>query len=697
MAAASPAVTLAREGELLLARITHPPVNALSHAVRAGLMAALDMAHGDPGIRALILCGAGRNFSAGADVREFGQPFRAPELGEVVERTEAFGKPVIAALHGNALGGGLELALACHFRVALVGTRLALPEVRLGIIPGAGGTQRLPRLIGAAAALGVIAEARELSAAEALKLGLVDECVPEDLEGAAMRFARRLVAEGRPIRRTGQIGPGPVDESLFAEAQRSVSRRQRGFKAPPEAIRAVRLAHELPLKEGLARELEICMALLNGEQSRAQRHAFAAEREIARIPGLAPGTQVRPLTRAAVIGCGVMGRGIAMALAGAGIAVSLTGRSLAAARDAHAAIGRSYESAVTRGALTAAQGAERLGLIVAAEEDRAAGDADVVVEAISEDIEAKQALFARLGARCRPGAILASNTSFLDLRALAAASGRPADVAGLHFFNPAHLMRLVEVVRTPETAPEVVASLLALARRLGKIPVVVGAKEGFVANRMLARRSREALFLIEEGALPQEVDRALVNFGFPAGPFAVQDLGGLDVVLATRRARFGTLTGRERQADLLEQLVAAGRLGQKSGAGWYRYDGERRAQPDPEVAALIARHSARRGIVRRPITESEITERCLYAMINEGARLLEEGIVPRAQEIDVIWLHGFGFPAYRGGPMFHADLTGLSQVLEGLKKYCGTVGEEYFSPAPLIERLAQAGRGFYGP
>ncbi len=689
-------VTLRREGELLLASISHPPVNALSHAVRAGLMAALDAAEKDPGIRALILLGAGKNFSAGADVREFGQPFRAPELGAVVERTEGFGKPVIAALHGNALGGGLELALACHFRIALEGTKLALPEVRLGIIPGAGGTQRLPRLIGAAAALGVIAEGRELSAAEALKLGLVDECVAQDLEGAAIRFARKLLQDGSVVRRTGEIDPGPLDEALFEQAARNVARRQRGFQAPLEAIRAVRLAHELPLKEGLARELEICMALLNGEQSRAQRHAFAAEREIARIPGLAPDTPVRALQQAAVIGSGVMGRGIAMTLAGAGIRVTLTGRSLASARDALGAIARSYESAVGRGALTAAVAAERLALIMPAEEERAAGAADLVVEAISENLADKTALFARLGARCRTGAILASNTSFLDLGALAAASGRPADVAGLHFFNPAHLMRLVEVVRTPDTAPEVVASLLALARRLGKIPVLVGAKEGFVANRMLARRSREALFLVEEGALPEEVDRALVDFGFPAGPFAVQDLGGLDVVLATRRARFGSLSERERQADLLEQLHAAGRLGQKSGAGWYRYDDERRAQPDPAVAALIARHCARRGIVRRAIGATEITERCLYAMINEGARLLEEGIVPRAQEIDVIWLHGFGFPAYRGGPMFYADQVGLGQVLGRLNEYRRSVGEEYFSPAPLIERLAAAGRGFYG-
>jgi 3-hydroxyacyl-CoA dehydrogenase len=690
-------VSFTIQGEIALATLENPPVNALSHGVRVGLKSALERAAADPALAALVILGAGKNFSAGADVREFGQPFRPPELGEVIELAESLTKPVIAALHGSALGGGLELALACHFRVALEGTRLGLPEVKLGIIPGGGGTQRLPRLIGARAALSVIAEAKDLDAGEAQRLGLVDLCVAGDLEAAAVDFARRVLRERTPLRRTGEIVPVLDEPTVFEEFTKSVSRRQRGFLAPLEAVKAVRVAYELPFAQGLKRELEMCMALLEGEQSRAQRHAFAAEREIARIPGLQASLPAREIGAVAVVGAGVMGRGIALCFANAGIPVQLLARTAAAAEQARVAIAKVCAAQVARGSLSAAQAEQRLTLITAAGAVSELRRADLIVEAISEDLTEKETLFAELAVHCRPGTILASNTSFLDLNALARASTRAGDVAGLHFFNPAHAMRLLEVVRTPATAPEVSVTLLRLARRLGKIPVLVGAAEGFVANRMLARRSREALFMLEEGALPQQVDAALVTFGFPLGPFAVADLGGLDVVLATRRARFAGLTARERAADLLEQLNALGRLGQKSGAGWYRYDAERRAQPDPLVQELIARHSAARGIRRRTITDEEIVERCLCAMINEGARLLGEGVVPRPQEIDVIWLHGFGFPAYRGGPMFYADQLGLPRVLAALERYRETVGAEYFTPAPLLQKLAGEARGFYGP
>jgi 3-hydroxyacyl-CoA dehydrogenase len=604
---------------------------------------------------------------------------------------------VIAALHGSALGGGLELALACHFRVALAGTRLGLPEVKLGIIPGGGGTQRLPRLIGARAALTVIADGRDLEAAEAQRLGLVDLCVATDLAAAAVAFAQQVVQKGAPLRRTSDIVPVLDEPQVFEEFTKSAGRRQRGFLAPLEAIKAVRLAYELPFAQGLKRELEMCMALMEGEQSRAQRHAFAAEREIARIPGLDTRLPARDIQAAAVVGAGVMGRGIALCFATAGIPVQLLGRTAASAEKARGEIAKVSAAQVARGTLPAAEAERRLELIRAAGAASELRRADLVIEAISEDLTEKEALFAELALHCRAGAILASNTSFLDLNALARASRRAADFAGLHFFNPAHAMRLLEVVRTPATSAEVTVTLLKLARRLGKIPVLVGAAEGFVANRMLARRSREALFMLEEGALPEQVDAALTKFGFPLGPFAVADLGGLDVVLATRRARFASLTPRERAADLLEQLNALGRLGQKSAAGWYRYDAERRALPDPAVHQLIARHSAARGIRRRAISDEEIVERCLYAMINEGARLLGEGVVPRPQEIDVIWLHGLGFPAYRGGPMFHADQLGLPRVLAALERYRDTVGPEYFTPAPLLQKLAGEARGFYDP
>jgi 3-hydroxyacyl-CoA dehydrogenase len=690
------AVSFSRHDEIALAVLEHPPVNALSHPVRLGLMAALDAFERDAALLALVVRGGGRNFSAGADVREFGRPFAAPELNEVIERTEGMDKPVIAALHGNALGGGLELALACHWRLALPDTRLGLPEVKLGIIPGGGGTQRLPRLIGARAALRMIAEARDVTGEEALRLGLIDACVTGELSAAALEFARRVLQEGRPLRRTGTLSPRAEEPAVFDEVARTLAQRQRGFAAPLEAVKAVRLAYEVPFAEGLRRELELCMALLKGEQSRAQRHAFAAEREIAHVPGLPTGSAAREISRAAILGTGVMGRGIAACFANAGLPVQLWGRSAAARAAARAAIEKGYAGSVARGTLTEAQAKERLALIREADSLAELASADLIVEAIAEEPQAKAQLFAELGRIARADAILASNTSFLDLGALARSSGRPAAVAGLHFFNPAPAMRLIEIARTAQTAPAVSAALLALARRLGKTAVLVGAIEGLVANRMLARRSREALFLLEEGALPEQVDRVLTEFGFPLGPFAVQDLGGLDVVLATRRARFAQLSARERAADLLEQLVQLGRLGQKSAAGWYRYDAERHAQSDPLVADLIARHAERRGIERRAIADEEILERCLYAMINEGAQLLGAGVVPRPHEIDVIWLAGFGFPAYRGGPMYHADRIGLQVLAERLRHYAACLGPEYFTPAPLIEELAQAGRGFYG-
>jgi 3-hydroxyacyl-CoA dehydrogenase len=692
----SDAVSFTRHGEIAVAVIEHPPVNALSQGVRAGLMHALERTATDPELQALVIRGAGDNFSAGADVREFGRPFEPPHLGEVIARTEGSAKAVIAALHGNALGGGLELALACHFRIARTDTRLGLPEVKLGIIPGAGGTQRLPRLVSARAALTMIADAQELRAAEARTLGLIDDCAEGELESAAIDFARRVLREGRPLRRTSELAARLDEPGIFAEFTRTLERKQRGFHAPLEAVQAVRLAYELPFAAGARREHEMCLRLLHGPQSRAQRHAFAAQREVARVPGLPPATPVREIASAAVVGSGTMGRGIAMCFANAGLPVRLIGRTVAAAQQAHALIEKVYAGSISRGSLSPAEASARLGRISAGADVADLAAADIVIEAIAEELPAKQALFARLGSLCKPGAILASNTSFLDLNVLAQASGRPQDVAGMHFFNPAHAMRLLENVRTPATSAEVSATLMKLGKRLGKTAVLVGAGAGFVANRMLARRSREALFMLEEGAEPEQVDRVLVDFGFPLGPLAVADLGGLDVVLATRRARWGDLSARERAADLLEQLNALGRLGHKSGAGWYRYDEERRARPDPEVAALLARHRAARGIAPRTLADEEILERCLYAMINEGARLIEEGIVARAHEIDVIWLNGFGFPAYRGGPMYHADQLGLAQILARLQHYREQVGAEFFAPAALIERLARAGRGFYG-
>ncbi|HEY2809279.1 MAG TPA: 3-hydroxyacyl-CoA dehydrogenase NAD-binding domain-containing protein [Steroidobacteraceae bacterium] len=684
-------------GRIAIAQVDNPPVNALSHSVRAGLTEALERTAADPALAALVIVCKGRTFCAGADVREFGKPFKDPQLGEVVARTEASAKPVIAAMHGTALGGGLELALSCHFRVALRETRLGLPEVKLGIIPGAAGTQRLPRLVPVRAALTMIAEGKDVGAPEALKLGLIDEIIETDLEAGAVGFAEKVLAAGRALRRTGELTPRLDEPGAFEEFSRSLAKKQRGFLAPVAAVQAVQMAYELAFADGIRRENQMCMELLNGAQSKAQRHAFATEREIARVPGLPADTPTREIASVAVIGCGVMGRGIAVCFANAGIPVTLLAHKPDSGAAARAAIAKVYAGLLSRGSLAQAEADRRLALLTTTLDCRDLKSADLVVEAIAEERTAKQAVFAELGAVCKPGAILTSNTSFLDLDALAQASGRPAEVAGMHFFNPAQAMRLLELVRTPVTAPEVAATLMRLGKRLGKVAVMVGAAEGFVANRMLSRRSREALFMLEEGADPSQVDRVLTDFGFPLGPFAVQDLGGLDVVLATRRARFAHLSARERTADLLEQMTALGRLGQKNGQGWYRYDAERRASPDPQVSELIARHAAGRGIVRRRIADQEVLERCLYAMINEGARLIESGVVSRPHEIDVIWLHGFGFPAYLGGPMYYADQVGLATVQERLLHYAGTVGAEYFEPAPLLARLAGEGRGFYQP
>ncbi len=690
-------VSFLARGRIAVAVIDHPPVNALAHAVRAGLTDALQRLAADAELAALVIVCRGRTFCAGADVREFGKPFKDPQLGEVVERAEASTKPVVAAMHGTAFGGGLELALSCHFRVALRETRLGLPEVKLGIIPGATGTQRLPRLVPVRSALTMIAEGKDIGAPEALRLGLIDEIIEGDLELGAVAFAERLLAKGRAPRRTSEL-PAVLDEpAVFDEFTTMLAKKQRGFLAPLEAVKAVRMAYEVPFAEGVRRENEMCMRLLRGAQSKAQRHAFAIEREVARVPGLSPDTVPREIATAAVVGTGVMGRGIAVCFANAGIPVRMFAHKAESAAAAMAAIAKLYAGMVGRGAIAQGESGRRLALVTSTLSYEDLKSADIVVEAIAEDLAAKTQVFARLGAVCRPGAILTSNTSFLDLRALAEASGRPADVAGMHFFNPAHAMRLLELVRTPATAADVAATLMKLGKRLGKVAVVVGAGEGFVANRMLSRRSREALFMLEEGAEPSQVDRALTQFGFPLGPFAVQDLAGLDVVLATRRARLSSLTTRERAADLLEQLNALGRLGQKSGAGWYGYDTERSATPDALVSELIARHSLARGIARRAIADEEILERCLYAMINEGARLIEAGVVTRAHEIDVIWLHGLGFPAYHGGPMYYADQLGLAKVRERLLRYAEEVGAQYFTPAPLLERLALAGRGFYEP
>jgi 3-hydroxyacyl-CoA dehydrogenase len=688
-------VEFRKAGGVGVALIDNPPVNALSHAVRAGLSAALGRLESDGELEALVIACAGRGFSAGADITEFGRPPADPQLGDLITRIEGASKPVVAAIHGKALGGGLEVALGCHYRIAPASASIGLPEVKLGILPGAGGTQRLPRLIGLSAALDMIAEGTEMPAPAALAAGAIDEIFEGAPVEAGIAFAHRLIAQGRGVRRVGSLPPPPADTTLLAEARSSLARRKRGFEAPQRAVEALELAYRYPFEQALARELELCRELLASPQSAALRHLFAAERAVGRAPGLSADLAPRPVRQAGVVGSGVMATGIAMTFANAGIPVVLVGRTAAALERARAGIEKTYASSVARKALAQAEADARRARIAPALEYGALADADVVIEAVAEDLALKEYVFARLGQTLKPGAILASTTSYIDIDALAVASGRPADVCGMHFFNPAPVMRLLENVRGAATAPDVLVSVMALGKRLGKLSILTGNASGFIVNRLLAQRSREAAFMLEEGATPEAIDRTLVEFGFPMGPYALSDLAGIDVQYAARRARFDRLSSRERAANFVEQLYALGRYGQKSGAGWYRYGADRKPAPDPEIAALLAAHARSRGFVPRPIDDGEVRERSLYAMVNEGAKLLAEGLVPRPHEIDVAMTNAVGFPAYTGGPMFWADRIGLGAVRAAMLRYREVGGEEFWTPSPLLDRLARAGKGFY--
>jgi 3-hydroxyacyl-CoA dehydrogenase len=680
-------IDLRRDGRIAIVIADNPPVNALKHEVRSGLSQALRQAGDDASVEAVVIACAGRTFFAGADISEFGQPPQAPSLGEVIAQIEAMPKPVVAALHGTALGGGFELALACHFRVAASAARMGLPEVKLGLLPGAGGTQRLPRLIGPEKALRMIVTGEPLGAAQALADGIVDEIAAGDLNTAAAAFGRRAVAERRPLRLIRDRDDKLIGEG-FADAAATLTQRLRGREAPAACVEAVRNAIVLPFEEGLRRESELFQKLVAGDQSKAQRHVFFAEREAAKVPGMPEGTKPRPIARAAVIGAGMMGGGIAMCFANAGIPVTLieTGADLL-----HKGLDRivaNYRATVARGGLGPDEMERRIGLIAGAVGLDAAGEAEIVIEAVFEDMNLKRRVFAELDRVAKPGALLATNTSTLDVDAIAGATSRPQDVVGTHFFSPANVMRLLEIVRGAESAPDALATALALARRLGKVPAVVGVCYGFVGNRMLARRSVEAERLLLEGALPHEVEAALVEFGLPMGPFAMMDLAGLDVGWLIRKSR-------GEHAVIEDALCEAGHFGQKTGKGYFRYQaGSRAPIPDPEVERIILDASAELGIARRKIEPTEIVERTIFPMINEGARILDEGIAARPGDIDVIWVYGYGWPVWRGGPMYYADRIGLEQVRDRLSFYAGRSGDDSLRPAALITRLVAEGRGF---
>ncbi len=689
------AVTLKRDGEIGLFLINNPPVNALGHEVRAGLMDCLAEALDDDQIKAIVIACEGRTFIAGADIREFGQTPKEPHLTDVIDALEGSAKPVVAAIHGTALGGGLEVALACHFRGAVASAKVGLPEVKLGLLPGAGGTQRLPRLAGVETALQMIVSGEPLPAPRAQEAGILDELVEgDDPAAGGVAFARKVVSENREIRRLSQLPPAVTDPAVFENFEKAIARKARGFLAPFHCIKAVRAAAELPFDEGIMRERDLFIELLFSSESAAQRHVFFAERQVARVPGLPKDTLQREINSAGIIGAGTMGGGIAMCFANAGIPVTIVETKQEALDRGIETIRGNYARTVDKGRLSREQMEARMGLITPSLQMEDLATVDIVIEAVFEDMTVKKEVFGRLDEICREGAILATNTSTLDVNEIAAATKRPQDVIGMHFFSPANVMKLLENVRGDRTADDVVATVMALSKKIGKVGVLVGVCDGFVGNRMLAPRGREAAFLVEEGALPQQVDKVLYDFGFPMGPFAMADLAGLDVGYRIRKAREATRDPDQRDSTWLDKIVEMDRLGQKTGAGVYRYEDGRTPVPDPEIEQLIIEHSKQIGIERRKISDEEILERCLYSMINEGAKILEEGIAARSLDIDIVWIYGYGFPVYRGGPMFYADQTGLGKVLDGIEKYRKQFGDDFWTPSPLLERLVKEDKGF---
>jgi len=688
--------SLEREGAVGIITIDNPPVNAMSPGVPGALLERLAEAQADNAVEAVVLRCAGKGGLAGADIRSFGKPWPEgePTLRDVIPAIEQSAKPVVAALSGYCLGGALEMALSCHYRVASRKTQVGQPEVALGFPPGAGGTQRLPRLAGVEKALAMIVGGAPIGAAEAAEHGILDRVIDGDLLEGAIAFAQERIAAGPPHPLARERTPVLRDPEIFATTRARLERRARGQRAPVACLECVELALELPFDEGIRKEREIFAACMASAESTALRHVFFAERAARRVPGIDKGTPVRSIESAAIVGAGTMGRGIATCFANAGIPVRLMDSDPDALERALAAIRSEYEGRVARGRLGAADAEARIGLIEPIETLEKVAGADLVIEAVFEEMPLKEEVFRNLDAVCDAGAIIASNTSYLDVNHLAdLVPGRRGNVLGLHFFSPAQVMRLLEVVRTDSASPETLASVLALARRLGKLAVVAGVCHGFIGNRMLEGYAREVRFLLEEGASPAEIDAALTGFGMAMGPCAVSDLAGLDVSWRKRKADAHLRDPAKRYSAVADRLCEMGRFGQKTGAGFYRYEpGSRTPIPDPEVDALIAEVAAESGINRRTIDADEIVERCLYPLVNEGARILDEGIALRASDIDLVWINGYGFPRWRGGVMHWADAVGLGAVHAAIARLDEI--RDFWEPAPLLSRLASEGKGF---
>ena len=693
-------VTTTLHGRVAVLSMNKPPVNGLGAALRRGIADALECANRDPAVAAIVLTGTARAFSGGADVTEFGTPLALaePNLRVVISTLEDSPKPVIAAIAGQCLGGGLELAMGCHFRVALPDATLGLPEVKLGLLPGAGGTQRLPRLIGLERALNMIVSGEPAAAASFQGTALIDALIEGSLVEGALAFAERVLVEGLPARRARDLAVSDPQAAAFLPFARTPSAAtSRHVPAPLRCWESVANALRKPFDEAVRLEREAFLALMQTPESRALRHVFAAERAATKLPGLPEDTPRRPIAAVGVIGAGTMGGGIAMNFLNAGLPVVLLEMKQEALDRGVATIRKNYDNSLKKGKLRPEQLEQRMALLTPTLSYDALRSVDLVVEAVFESMEVKEQVFRTLDDVCRPGAILASNTSYLNLDRIAGFTRRPQDVIGLHFFSPANVMRLLEVVRGAATAPDVLATCMALARTIKKIAVVSGVCDGFIGNRMLARYGAAAFGLVHAGATPQQVDAALQAFGLAMGPFRMGDLAGLDIGWATRKRRAAE-AGIEMRPVVADLLCEAGRFGQKTGAGWYRYEpGRRDPIPDPVTAQLIDDYRAANGIVPRSFAETEIVERCLYALINEGARILEEGIAARASDIDLVYLNGYGHPLHRGGPMLYADAVGLPNVVRSLRRFAAEPGADpSWQPAPLLLQLAEAGRGFNG-
>ena len=679
--------------------VDNPPVNAIGRGIPGEIDTCIEDAERDSAVRAVVLIGAGRTFIAGADINELGNPEGAPDIHPLLARLENLAKPVVVAIHGSALGGGLEVAMAGHYRVASVDAQLGQPEVNLGIIPGAEGAQRLPRLAGVARAIDMCVTGAPIGARDALAAGIVDAIIEGDLLPGAIAFALARASEGGPWPKTSEraekLGTPAENGPLFESGRLQAAKVRRNQTAPLRAIEAIRAATTLSYEEGSRRERALFQECINGPQSKAMIHAFFAEREASKVPGLPRDLAPRVVASAAIVGAGTMGGGIAMAFANAGIPVRIKETDAAALDRGIATIRKNYENSVRKGRFTSETMERRLALIQPQLTYEGFAQADLILEAVFENLALKKEIFAELDKIAKPESILATNTSTLNIDAIAASTSRPESVIGLHFFSPANVMRLVEIVRGAKTSHIAIATCLALAKRLKKVGVAVGNCPGFVGNRMFALYLREGQFLVEEGATPWQVDRALYDWGMAMGIFAVDDMAGIDVAWRVKQEQKHLQKSGARVPLVLDQLYAMGRLGQKTGAGWHRYDENRAASPDPEIEALIERTAREAGIKRRAIGEDEIVERCVYAMVNEGARILEEGYATRASDIDIVYLAGYGFPAHRGGPMWYADSVGLREVHRRVEEFHKRHGD-LWTPAPLLARLAAEGGTFAG-